>query len=132
VTKRYFTLEDANELLAAIRPLAERMVEHRRHLSAALDQRERLAAVVRGNGGDLRPRDFAEAQAQVESEAAGVARCVEGIHELGGLVKDVDQGLVDFPGLRDGEEILLCWRLGEDEIEHWHTLDEGFAGRQKL
>ena len=47
-------------------------------------------------------------------------------------MKDIDEGLVDFPALRDGEEILLCWRLGEDEITHWHGLEEGFAGRKRL
>jgi hypothetical protein len=132
VTKRYFTPEEANELLAAVRPLAERMVEHRRCLALALERIERLRALVSANGGGLRPREFAEAQAEVESAAAGVARCAEGIHELGGIVKDPESGLVDFPALRDGDEVLLCWRVGEDEIGYWHSLDEGFAGRHEL
>ena len=54
------------------------------------------------------------------------------IHERGVIVKDLDTGLVDFPALRDGEEILLCWRLGEDEVAYWHGLEEGFAGRKRL
>jgi hypothetical protein len=115
-----------------VRPLAERLVEHRRLLAAALERREQLGAIVSGNGGGLRPQALAEAQAAVEAEAAGVARCVEGIHELGGQVKDVEQGLVDFPALRSGEEVLLCWRLGEDEIRYWHGLEDGFAGRREL
>lgn len=131
-TERYFTPEEANELLAAVRPLAERMVEHRRLLARALDRRERLAAVIASNGGGLRPRELADAQEVVESEAAGIARCVEGIHELGGLVKDVDRGLVDFPALLDDDEVLLCWQVGELEIRHWHGLEEGFAGRREL
>ena len=48
------------------------------------------------------------------------------------VLRDVDRGLVDFPSFRDGEEVLLCWQLGEDEIGWWHTLDGGFAGRQPL
>jgi hypothetical protein len=119
-------------VLAAVRPLAEELVEHRRRLGAAVERREQLAALVSSNGGGVQPRALAEAQAAIEVEAAAVARCVEGIHELGGQVKDAEQGLVDFPALRQGEEILLCWRVGEDEIGHWHGLEEGFAGRREL
>ena len=54
------------------------------------------------------------------------------IHTQGAIVKDLDEGLVDFPAVRDGEEILLCWRLGEEEVAYWHGLEEGFAGRQPL
>jgi hypothetical protein len=63
---------------------------------------------------------------------AGIARCVSRIHEAGGLVKDLDAGLVDFPARREGVEVLLCWRLGEDEVGYWHGLEEGFSGRKPL
>lgn len=69
---------------------------------------------------------------ELERSAAAVARCVEAIHELGGLVKDLDRGLVDFPARRGGEDVLLCWQLGEETIEHWHGVEEGFAGRKPL
>ena len=108
------------------------MVEHRRTLSRALERMQELREKVSTNGGDLRPRDLGDAQAQVESAAAGVARCAEGIHELGGIVKDPESGLVDFPALRDGDEVLLCWQVGEEEIGYWHSLEEGFAGRREL
>ena len=68
----------------------------------------------------------------MDVEVRGVASCVDDLHELGVLVKDLDLGLVDFPTLRDGEEVLLCWRVGEDEIRYWHGLEEGFAGRKEL
>ena len=54
------------------------------------------------------------------------------IHELGAIVKDPDEGLVDFPARHDGEDVLLCWRVGEDEVAWWHTLEDGFAGRKPL
>ena len=57
---------------------------------------------------------------------------MNGIHELGAVVKDLDDGLVDFPARVEGEEAFLCWRLGEEEIGYWHGLDEGFAGRKPL
>ena len=65
-------------------------------------------------------------------EVAGIARCVARIHEAGALVKDLDEGLVDFPARREGEDVLLCWRLGEEEIGYWHGLEEGFSGRKPL
>jgi hypothetical protein len=130
--RRHFTREEANGVLPAVKALAERMVEHRRALADAQKQYAGLLAHIGGNGGDLSPLEFSGAQEQVEQEAGGVARCVEGIHELGGVVKDLDQGLVDFPAMREGEEVLLCWRLGENEVAYWHGLDEGFAGRKPL
>jgi hypothetical protein len=57
---------------------------------------------------------------------------VNEIHGLGAQVKDADEGLVDFPTLRGDEEVLLCWKLGEDEIAYWHSLEDGFAGRRPL
>jgi hypothetical protein len=132
VADRYFTPEEASDLLPAVRRLAQRMVRHRRALTRALERQERLRAAVTSNGGGIQAREPADAQAQVEKAVSALARCIEGIHELGALVKDVDRGLVDFPALRDGEEVLLCWQLGEDDIGYWHGVDEGFAGRKSL
>jgi hypothetical protein len=62
-----------------------------------------------------------------------MAEAVEWLQRLGVIVKDADRGLVDFPALREnGEEVLLCWQVGEDEIAYWHGLEEGFAGRKPL
>jgi hypothetical protein len=129
---RYFTLAEANAALAELRPLAEEMVAKRRELVDAQAQRAALGAQVGANGGDLTPSDFAEADEELEQAAAALARCVEQIQAAGVLVKDLDQGLLDFPSLRGGEEILLCWHVGEDQIAYWHGLDEGFAGRKPL
>ena len=54
------------------------------------------------------------------------------IVEHGAEVKDLDEGLIDFPALRGGETVLLCWKLGEGEIEYWHRVEDGFAGRRPL
>ena len=67
-----------------------------------------------------------------QRERVEIARCVNAIHGRGAIVKDIDEGLLDFPRCAHGEEILLCWRLGEDEVAHWHGLEEGFAGRKPL
>jgi hypothetical protein len=129
---RYFTPEEANEALAELGPLAEQMVEHRRELTDAQGRRAALGAQVGTNGGDLTPSDFAEADEELERSAAALAECIERIQAAGVLIKDLDRGLLDFPALRDGEEILLCWHVGEDEIRYWHGVEEGFAGRKPL
>jgi hypothetical protein len=132
VDVRYFTVDEANEALLEVRPLTEELVAHRR---ALVDLQERQSAVttrIAGNGGNVTPSELQEVQEQLDEEVAGIARCVARIHELGALVKDLDDGLVDFPAKRDGEDVLLCWRLGEDEIAFWHGLDEGYSGRKPL
>jgi hypothetical protein len=68
----------------------------------------------------------------VERHARELARAVDDIVDLGVEVKDLDEGLVDFPAQRRGETVLLCWQLGEDEIRYWHTPQEGFSGRRPL
>jgi hypothetical protein len=132
VTDQYFTPEEASELLPEVRRLAERMVRGRRALARALERQEQLRAVIQSNGGGISAQAPADVQAHIERAAAAIARAIDGIQELGAIVKDIDRGLVDFPALRDGEEVLLCWQLGEDEIRYWHGVDEGFAGRKEL
>jgi hypothetical protein len=128
-----FTPDEANDLLDEVRPLAEQMVEHRRRLLAAQARREAALERIGGNGGDFTPSELADLAEDVEREATEVARAVRAITELGAQVKDLDSGLVDFPGTRSsGEPILLCWRLGEDEVGWWHTEQDGFGGRRPL
>lgn len=129
---RSFTPEQANELLPAIRPLAARLVEHRRSLADLRAERVQLSLRIAGNGGGLDPRELAKLDERIARELQGVARCVNEIHGLGAVVKDLDTGLVDFPARRGGAEIFLCWQLGEEEVGFWHGLDEGFAGRKPL
>jgi hypothetical protein len=129
---RYFSREEANEALEELRPLAEEMVELRRELVEAQARRASLGAQVGTNGGDLTPSDFAEADERMDHVASELADRIERIQAAGVLVKDLDRGLLDFPAERDGEEILLCWHVGEDEIRFWHGVDEGFAGRKPL
>jgi hypothetical protein len=129
---RYFTVAEANAALEELRPVAEEMVARRSELVDAQARRAALGAQVVTNGGDLTPSDFAEADVELEQAASALAQCVERIQAAGVLVKDLDQGLLDFPARREGEEILLCWHVGEDEIRYWHGIEEGFAGRKPL
>ena len=129
---RRFTPAEANEALEEIRPLAEELVRHRREQRRLQEGRAQLAAKIAGNGGGIDSQALADLGQAEQQERVEIARCVNAIHGLGAIVKDLDEGLVDFPAVREGEEILLCWRLGEDEVAHWHGLEEGFAGRKQL
>ena len=129
---RYFTVAEANAVLPTVRPVVERMVERRREMRVQLERQQELGGMTRSNGGGFNPRLPAEIEAALQEAAGDVSACIEELTELGVQVKDLDTGLVDFLSERDGEEILLCWQLGEDEIAWWHTLDGGFAGRRPL
>jgi hypothetical protein len=129
---RHFTPDEANAALVDVRPLVEQMVDRRRAHVDALTRQEELEGHIRGNGGGIPPAELAEAAAEVEREARELARIVDELAEYGVEVKDLDEGLVDFPALHHGETVLLCWKLGEDEVAFWHTVDDGFAGRRPL
>jgi hypothetical protein len=108
------------------------MVEAKRALDVAQERVEEVQSRISGNGGGLPPATLAEVHEEVGRSATALARALEAVQELGVIVKDLDTGLVDFPSTRDGEDVLLCWRLGEDEVAFWHGYDDGFAGRRPI
>ena len=129
---RHFTPEEANAELEHVRPLVKQLVAERKEHALALERQEELEGKIRGNGGGIPPAELAAATAEVDGLARRLAHLVDEIATHGAEVKDLDTGLIDFPALRHGETVLLCWQLGEDEIEWWHTVDDGFAGRRPL
>ncbi len=129
---RIFTPEEANAALVELRPIIEQAVSHRRNLTAAQIKQTELVTRIAGNGGDMQPSDLREVAATIQHEAAAIADCVERIDDAGAQIKSLEEGLLDFPARRGDEEVLLCWKLGEDEIRYWHGMDEGFAGRKPL
>jgi hypothetical protein len=108
------------------------MVEAKRALDDAQERAEEVQSRISGNGGGLPPARLAEVHEEVGRSATALARTLEEVQELGVIVKDLDSGLVDFPSTRDGEDVLLCWRLGEDEVAFWHGYEDGFAGRRPI
>jgi hypothetical protein len=127
-----FTLEEANAVVVELRPVVERMVEHGRKLAAAQRGQMELVTRIAGNGGDMQPSDLRELAETIQQEADAIASCAEEINAAGAQIKSLEEGLLDFPSRRDDEDVLLCWKLGEDEIAYWHGVDEGFAGRKPL
>ncbi len=127
-----FTPDEANAALPDLRPLVEAMVAAKRALDEAQEQRDDVARRIAGNGGGIPPAELAAMDATVETAAAELASAIGKVQAIGVLVKDLDSGLVDFPAKRGGEDVLLCWQLGEEEVAFWHGLEDGYAGRQPL
>jgi hypothetical protein len=130
--EREFTLEEANDAVAELRPVVERMVEHGHKLADAQREQRQLVTRIAGNGGDMQPSDLRELAETIQREADAIAACAQEIDAAGAQIKSLEEGLLDFPSRREGEQVLLCWKLGEDEIRFWHGVDEGFAGRKPL
>jgi hypothetical protein len=129
---RVFTLEEANAALTELRPIVERMVQHRRNLTAAQVRQTELVTRIAGNGGDMVPSDLHDLAETIQREADAISDCAEQINQAGAQVKSLEEGLLDFPAKRGEEDVLLCWKLGEDEIRFWHGTDEGFSARKRL
>ncbi len=129
---RPFTPEEANRLLPRIEPLVRELMEVRRSLR---EQQEVLAAFqakARGNGGVSRGPEVMAARQAAERLTAQLRQGIEEVQAFGCVVKDLEMGLVDFPAIRDGVEVYLCWRIGEDRIAFWHGTEEGYGGRKPL
>ena len=123
--ERYFTLEEARAELPRLR---EELPKLQEAVQGLWEAQAAVAGAVEhapGNGGS-------RSSSQLFAHQAVVVELLEAIQARGIQVKDPTRGLVDFPAWRDGEEVLLCWLLGEPDIEYWHDLERGFAGRQAL
>jgi hypothetical protein len=124
---KVFTVQEANALLPDVRKIVGKIQRAHRKLSHYRgDAKKASEAAERGGGG------FANGVAYASDLLALTAQLSE-LEDLGVQLKDFERGLVDFPSLRDGRVVLLCWQLGEgDELEWWHDVDAGFAGRTPL
>ena len=127
-----FTPAEANSALSEVRPAAERLVALRARMHELERTQGELVTAIAGNGGGYAAGDLNEAQSELLSLAEAAAACVDRLEEIGVVLKDLDLGLLDFPALRDGEEVELCWRAGEDTVSTWHRIGEGFAGRKPI
>ena len=122
---RYFTLQKASETLDLIRPLMDEVQRIRQKILE--NQPEAWPAIEKsvGNGGNRALSNMVQDFEKLEA-------LVHRIQEMDVLIKDVNLGLLDFPALRDGGEVYLCWQYGEGEIAFWHEVEAGFAGRQPI
>ena len=128
MSARTFTPAEANTALAQVRPVAERMVEVRERLRQLEGEQRELVQTIAGNGSGFAVNDARGPE--FEALVRELERCILELEALGVVVKDVDLGLLDFPGRRRCKDVLLCWHVGEERVAAWHGLEEGFAGRK--
>lgn len=119
-----FTVEEANKILPA---LSESLKEIQRAREVILEEAEHIRGSASLNGGG---------EAGIEKEywdaLRTMRRHLEALTEQGIVLRDADSGLVDFPSRREGRDVFLCWRLGEDRVGYWHPPETGFSGRRPL
>ena len=124
VHERHFTREEANALLPQLEALLTQLQESKDELTDT-EAHEALAEAAPTNGGGEEGR-------QVGVAFLEVRRLLETVEKAGIVLRDIDRGLVDFPAILDGQEVYLCWELGEDEVGFWHDLEGGYGGREPL
>lgn len=120
-TKRYYTPVEANRAIAHIEPLVRGLSDR--------------AEVLRGlgpSGGDERPPVDTLVGPQYFRELMALSEDLQRLKQYGCMLKNLEGGIVDFPARLKGRDVLLCWRLGEESISHWHEVDAGFHGRQPI
>lgn len=120
-----FTLDEANSLLKEIRPIVGEMFAAREEILSLRPSLEGMLEKMLGNGGSRQAGDLLEAFDRLR-------QAVGKIQAKGVLVKDIQSGLLDFPSLREGRPVFLCWQYDEPGVGFWHELDSGFTGRQPI
>jgi hypothetical protein len=125
MSAHYFTVAEANALLPRVRAVVGELLSARQRI---LDAQPDLWPVLEkaiGNGGSKKAGELVKEFRRVEDG-------VKALSAMGCILKDVNTGLVDFPTIRNGRQVLLCWRYDEPAIGFWHDAETGFAGRQPL
>jgi hypothetical protein len=133
MSDRSFTLQEAEALLPILESLLRAAIDGKKLIEVVDGEFQEVAHRVFLNGGTyLNIVSLARRKAEREKAIRRVKDSLAEIDATGVQVKDLDMGLLDFPCVVDGRTVLLCWRLGEKGITHWHGVDEGFAGRKPI
>lgn len=123
---RHFTLAEARAALPDLKRSFQELHDLRDAIRVAAPRHQGARDAADGNGGG------GERAVSYIAASTRFQQIIREINDRGILVKDVQSGLVDFPHLRDGREVFLCWQIGEDTISYWHEIEAGFAGRKLL
>ncbi len=129
--RRLFTLEEARALLPRVREIARELRERKREYNRHHEALAILSSRAGTAAGHLR-EPLARHQEAVDRLAADLHALVAEVSALGVEIKGVEEGLIDFPAVRDGRVAYLCWKLDEPDIAFWHDLETGFRGRRPL
>jgi len=130
---RRFTLSEAQSLISRVDGLLRRAIALKADYQEAEEKVQAIAQRVSLMGGMLVDREqVIDARNRRGEAGTQLKNAIEQVQEFGCVVKDLDIGLIDFPTLLRGEEVYLCWKLGEPSIAWWHGVDEGFRGRKAI
>lgn len=123
--KRFFTVEEARQLLPSLKELMGQVMVISHRLEEYRDLVQELADSASSNTGGPEGTAYLDIVISLQS-------CLTQLQETGCVLRSLQDGLIDFPHLKQGREIYLCWKYGEEDIRFWHEVDEGFAGRTPL
>ena len=130
---RTFSLDEAQTLLPVVQGLLQKAIAGRQEFALIAGEFQQVAARVMAAGGcELDVVALSARKAARDAAARQLKDALADIDALGVQVKDLDIGLLDFPCIVEGKIVLLCWKLGELTIGHWHGVDEGYAGRKRI
>ena len=130
---RTFSLSEAQQMLPILESLLRGTIDAKRLIEEVDEELEELTQRVFVNGGTLVDVPYwSRRKAEREKALQRAKDAVAEINAIGVQVKDLDIGLLDFPCSVDGEIVLLCWKMGEEKITHYHGMEEGFAGRKPI
>jgi len=128
-----FTLDEAQSLLPVLESLLKRAIDGKQAADVIETELSELARTIYLAGGmRVDVVGVAKLRAEMESHLEKVRESIAEIDSIGVQVKDLETGLLDFPCRVDDQVVLLCWRMGEPAIEHWHTVETGFRDRKPI
>jgi hypothetical protein len=133
MSERRFTPAEVDGLIPRLSRLIEQAMDRHRQASTLQQHLQEEQARIRASGGGLiDQRDWKARAERLDGLTIEIRAVLQEVLDLGGVTKDLDLGLVDFPGVVNGETVNLCWKAGEAAVRFWHRLDEGYAKRKPL
>lgn len=132
MSRKYFTLEEANQMLPTVDQELKTLQELKRKFEEKYLELRRQKENNRHGPIEVDSDPFFILETELEFLQIEARNHIQGFHRNGVELKDIDIGLVDFPALIDGEEVLLCWRQGEEQISFYHNRNDGYAGRKPI
>jgi len=131
---RFFTVEEADRLVSFLETTFERLTRNRQAYRWLEKEISILELIVECGADSDNPDaiELEEKTRKLNRVAAQIEKDISAVREKGCVIKDIDRGLVDFYSIQNGTVVFLCWQLGEDRIQYWHSINDGFKGRQLL
>lgn len=129
--KKFYSIDDANRALPLVRAIVSDIVSQYKRVDELQQRLSRVRRDRKRKTDDVYAAELDQTRTELETEESRLRDYVDELRKLGVELKSED-GLCDFPSVRDGREIYLCWRLGEPQVAHWHELEAGFAGRRRI